>query len=305
MAFVDYYKILGVNKSASAEEIRKAYRKLARKYHPDLNPNDEKAKQKFQEINEANEVLKDPEKREKYDKYGENWKQSEAYEQAQRRSSSRSNPFSQADSGGSYEYTGSFDEGQFSDFFEEMFGSRFGGGRQTKFRGQDYHADLQLSLESASKTHQQTFTVNGKNIRITVPAGIAHGQKIKLSGHGGEGVNGGPKGDLFITFHIHPHSQFTRTGDDLTTKVNIDLYTAVLGGEIIVQTLDSKIKAKIKAGTQSESKIRIAGKGFPKYKKENKYGDLYVKINVELPTNLNEQEKKLFSELADIRKKQG
>src|SRR5699024_3197995 len=148
----------------------------------------------------------------------------------------------------SYEYTGSFDEGQFSDFFEEMFGSRFGEGRQTKFRGQDYHAVLQLSLESASKTHQQTFTVNGKNIRITGPVGIAHAQKIKLIGHGGEGVTGGPQVDLFITFHIHPHSQYTRIGDDLTTKVNIDLYTAVLGREINVQTLDSKIKAKTKAG---------------------------------------------------------
>lgn len=301
MAYIDYYKTLGIDKSATEEDIRKAYRKLARKYHPDLNPNDDSAKQKFQEINEANEVLKDPEKRKKYDKYGENWKHGDAYEQAQRQSSASGNPFGQG--GRSYQYTGNFDESQFSDFFEEMFGSRFGGGRQTKFRGQDLQATLSLTLEEAAQTHQKTFTIHRKNIRITIPAGVRQGQKIKLSGHGAEGVNGGPKGDLYITFDIQNHPIFTRQGDDLSTEVSIDLFTALLGGDVLIQTLDGKIKAKIQAGTQPGSRIRIPNKGFPVYKKKDTFGDLYAQIKVDVPTQLSDKEKELVEEWAKIRGK--
>lgn len=304
MAFVDYYKILGVEKSASQDEIKKAYRKLARKYHPDLNPDDQAAKQKFQEINEANEVLTDPEKRKKYDKYGENWKHSEAYEQANRQSAHDSqSAYGGFGSSSGYEYTGNFDEGQFSDFFEQMFGSRFGGGHQTKFRGQDYNAEVQLTLEDASKTHKQTFTVNGKNIRITIPAGVSDGHKIKLKNHGSTGVNGGPNGDLYITFRILPHKYFKREGNDLYSTTRIDLYTAILGGETIIDTLNGKIKVKIKPETQPSSKIRLAGKGFPIYKKEESFGDLYVTVHVDLPTDLSQEEKELFEKLANIRKK--
>lgn len=302
MAFVDYYKILGIQKTATQDEIKKAYRKLARKYHPDLNPNNETAKQKFQEINEANEVLTDPDKRDKYDKYGANWKHGEAYEQAQRASGgSGQSYYGGFDTSSSQDYTGNFDEGQFSEFFEQMFGSRFGGGRQTKFRGQDFNAELSLKLEDALKTHKKTFTVNGKSIRITVPAGVEDGQKIKLKNLGGDGVNGGPKGDLYITFRIQPHSKFTRQGQNLTSTVNIDLYTAILGGEAIIDTLDGKIKVKIKEGTQSESKIRLTGKGMPLYKKENTFGDLYVTLHVEIPTHLNQKEKELFTQLSNIK----
>lgn len=303
MAFVDYYTILGVHKNASQDDIKKAYRKLARKYHPDLNPNDEEAKKKFQEINEANEVLTDPEKRKKYDQYGENWKHGEEYEQAQQQQRRRGgsagatgNPFE------GFEYSGNYDTGEFSDFFEQMFGSRRGGGRQAKYRGNDYNATLELTLQQAFTTHQQTFTVNGKNIRITIPAGVEDGQKIKLKGQGDAGVNGGPNGDLYIQFHIAPDPHFQRKGNNLYTTKEIDLYTALLGGETVVDTFAGKIKVKIKPETQSETKIRIKGKGFPLYKKEGQFGDLYVTLHVKLPTHLSDKEKELFQQLAGLKK---
>ncbi|WP_437920847.1 DnaJ C-terminal domain-containing protein [Sphingobacterium sp. LRF_L2] len=303
MAFVDYYNVLGVEKTASQDDIKKAYRKLARKYHPDMNPNDDAAKQKFQEINEANEVLTDPEKRKKYDQYGENWKHGEAYEQAQRQQGDQrrrsGNSFEGFDFGG---YTGDYDAGEFSDFFEQMFGNRHGGGRQTKFRGNDFNSVLELTLKQAYTTHQQTFNINGRNIRITVPAGVESGQKIKLKGQGGEGVNGGPSGDLFIQFDVKPDPLYQREGNDLFKTEEIDLYKAILGGEMIVETLAGKIKIKVKPETQSGTKVRLKGKGFPIYKKEGEFGDLFVHIHVKLPTDLSEQEKVLFKQLADLRK---
>ena len=304
MAFVDYYKILGLDKDATQDDIKKAYRKLARKYHPDLNPDDEEAKKKFQEINEANEVLTDPEKRQKYDQYGEHWKHGEAYEQAQQQQSrsasggASGNPFEGFD----FDYSGNYDTGEFSDFFEQMFGSRHGGGRQTKFRGNDYHATLELTLQQAYTTHQQTFTVNGKNIRITIPAGVENGQKIKLSGQGGEGINGGPNGDLYITFSIKPDAHFQRKGHDLYAIQDIDLYTALLGGETVIDTFAGKIKIKIKQETPNDTKIRLKGKGFPIYKKEGQFGDLYVTLQVKLPTDLSDKEKELFQQLANLKK---
>lgn len=305
MAFVDYYKVLGIERNASQDDIRKAYRKLARKYHPDLNPNDDDAKKRFQEINEANEVLTDPEKRKKYDQYGEHWKHGEAYEQAQQQQRGRGasgrgaeNPFEGFD----FDYSGNYDTGEFSDFFEQMFGSRRGGGRQTKFRGNDYHSVLELTLQQAYTTHQQTFTVNGRNIRITIPAGIENGQKIKLGGQGGEGVNGGPNGDLYIEFNILPDPHFQRKGNDLYMVQDIDLYTALLGGETVVDTFAEKIKVKIKPETQNETKIRLKGKGFPIYKKDGQFGDLYVTLHVKLPTKLSVKEKELFQQLANLKK---
>ncbi|MGJ1431724.1 DnaJ C-terminal domain-containing protein [Sphingobacterium spiritivorum] len=304
MAFVDYYNILGLDKSASQDDIKKAYRKLARKYHPDLNPNDETAKQKFQEINEANEVLTDPEKRKKYDQYGENWKHGEEYEKAQqqyRRSSGGGNPFAGGGSD-SNAYSGNFDDSQFSDFFEQMFGSRRGGGRQSTFKGQDFNAELHLTLQQAYTTHQQTFTVNGQNIRITIHAGVEDGQKIKLKGHGSEGINGGPKGDLYITFTVDKDQRFRREGNDLYTNLDIDLYTAILGGEATLDTFGGKVKLKIKPETQNGAKMRLKGKGFPVYRKEDQFGDLYVTINVQIPTQLSEEEKALFKQLAELKK---
>lgn len=302
MAFVDYYHVLGLDKSATQDDIKKAYRKLARKYHPDLNPNDEEAKKRFQEINEANEVLTDPEKRKKYDQYGEHWKQGEAYEQAKQQQGSRGGTAGNPFEGFDFDYSGNYDTGEFSDFFEQMFGSRRGGGRQTKFRGNDYHSVLELTLQQAYTTHQQTFTVNGKNIRITIPAGVEDGQKIKLKGQGGEGINGGPNGDLYITFSIKPDAHFQRKGHDLYAVQDIDLYTALLGGETVIDTFAGKIKVKIKRETQNETKIRLKGKGFPIYKKEGQFGDLYVTLHVKLPTDLSDKEKELFQQLANLKK---
>jgi len=302
MAFVDYYKILGVDKSASNDEIKKAYRKLARKYHPDLNPNDETAKQRFQEINEANEVLTDTDKRQKYDQYGENWKHGEEYEKTQQRQGGYGgNPFGNT-GGQQQQYSGNFDESQFSDFFEQMFGSRRGGGRQSTFKGQDYNAELTLSLQQAYTTHQRTFTINGKNIRITIHAGVQDGQKIKLKGHGGDGVNGGPKGDLYLTFNIEKDRKYTREGDDLYTTLDIDLYTAILGGEALLETLGGKVKINIKPETQNGAKIRLKGKGFPVYREDDRFGDLYVNVNIQMPNALSEEEKNLFKQLAALRK---
>ncbi|TDS15929.1 DnaJ C-terminal domain-containing protein [Sphingobacterium paludis] len=301
MAFVDYYQVLGLEKGASADDIKKAYRKLARKYHPDMNPDDDAAKQKFQEINEANEVLTDPDKRKKYDQYGENWKHSEAYEQARRQDNQQrgGNPFEGYDFGG---YNGNYDAGEFSDFFEQMFGSRSGGGRQTKYRGNDFTSTLELTLQQAYTTQQQTFTINGKNIRITIPAGVENGQKIRLKGQGGEGVHGGPNGDLFIQFDIKPDPAIQRKGNDLYKTQGVDLYTMVLGGEMLVDTFSGKIKVKVKPETKNGTTIRLKGRGFPVYKKENEFGDLLISLQVDLPTNLSDAELALFKQLAALKK---
>jgi curved DNA-binding protein len=291
MAFIDYYKILGVDKKASEADIKKAYRKLARKYHPDINPNDKEANTKFQQVNEANEVLSDPEKRKKYDEYGENWKHADQYEQAKSQGGRSS---------GGGGFSGDFGDEHFSDFFESLFGNRgaSGGGGGRKYRGQDFNAELHLSLREAHKTHQQTLTVNGKQVRITIPAGIANGQVIKLKGHGAPGANGGPNGDLYITFVIAEDPVFKRLDNDLYTTVEIDLYTAVLGGDVMIETLDSKVKLKVKPETQNGTKVRLKSKGFPVYKKEDQFGDLIITYNVKIPTNLTEKQIELFRELS-------
>ena len=303
MDFVDYYKTLGVAKNASADDIKKAYRKLARKLHPDLNPNDKEAHKKFQQINEANEVLSDPEKRKKYDQHGENWKHADQYEQARQQQGQQGfggGGFGgRGFGGGEYTYS-SGDEGNFSDFFESLFGGSRGRRSQTKYRGQDYNAELQLTLSSVYTTHQQTITINGKNVRITIPAGVENGQKIKLAGYGSQGVNGGPNGDLIITFNIKNDTNLKREGNDLYKTEDVDLYTALLGGEKTIDTLSGKIKLKVNPETQNGTKIRLKGKGFPVYRKEGQFGDLYITWNVKLPTNLTQKQKELFTELSKL-----
>ena len=296
MTFIDYYKALGVDKSANQAEIKNAFRKLARKMHPDLNPNDKEANKKFQQINEANEVLSDPEKRKKYDKYGKDWQHADQFEKAgqQQRHSSNANE--------AYSNSEGFGGDDFSDFFSSLFGNQGGPRRssQVKYRGQDYNAELKLNLHDAYTTHQQTLTVNGKNIRITIPAGIENGQVIKLKGHGGLGVNDGPNGDLFITFNITHDALFRRSGNDLFLLQDIDVFTAVLGGEITIETWGGKIKLKVKPETQNGTKIRLKGKGFPVYKKEGEYGDLYVTYQIKIPINLTVKQKELFADLAKL-----
>ncbi|SDD26916.1 curved DNA-binding protein [Mucilaginibacter pineti] len=297
MAFIDYYKVLELNKTASDKDIKNAYRKLARKYHPDLNPNDATANKKFQELNEANEVLSDPEKRKKYDKYGENWQHGEAQEQQNRQQQySRQSTTGGADSFGGAD---AFSGGDFSDFFQSMFGGAGGGGgRRTGYRGQDLNAELQLSLQDVMQTHKQTLTINGKNIRITIPAGIANGQTIKIAGHGGAGINGGPAGDLYIKFNIPADARFKRDGSNLYNTIKLDLYTAVLGGEITAETLSGKVKVKVKPETQNGTKVKLKGKGLPVYKKDTEFGDLYLTYDIQVPVNLSEKQKQLFEELS-------
>ena len=294
MEFIDYYKVLEVDKNATQEDIKKAYRKLARKHHPDLNPNDKESHKKFQQVNEANEVLSDPEKRKKYDQYGKDWQHAEQSEQAKQ---------SRQQGPGRKTYSGNFGDSEFSDFFTSMFGNMGSGGfqqRQTKFRGEDYHAELHLNLTDVYKTHQQVLTVNDKSIRITIPAGVENGQKIKIKGHGGPGINRGPNGDLYITFHIINNTKFRRDGNDLHATVDLDLYAAVLGGEIIIDTLDGKVKLKVKPETQNGSKIKLKGKGVPIYKKEGEFGDMVITFQIKIPTNLTDKQKELFEELSKL-----
>lgn len=302
MDFIDYYQLLEIGKDASQEEIKKAYRKLARKYHPDLNPNDQEAQKKFQAINEANEVLSDPEKRKKYDQYGKDWKHAEAFQGQPggggaggfRGQSYRPEDFEQA-----------FGQGGFSDFFESLFGKGAGAGRaesKIRFKGADLHASLELPLRDLMHTHKKTLAINDQKIRMTIHAGVEDGQTIRIKGHGGEGIQGGPRGDLYITFHVSADPVYSREGSNLYKTEPLDLYTAVLGGEVIVETLSGKVKLKIPPGTQNGTKVKLKGKGLPLYKHEHILGDLYLTYQVKIPKNLSEQEKNLFTQLANLKK---
>jgi len=303
MQYKDYYKVLGVNKTATQAEVKKAYKKLARKYHPDVNPNDKDAEARFKEINEAYQVLGKEENRKKYDQFGQDWKHADQYGQG---------AGSAGGQRGYQQYTGSpGGEADFADFFESIFGSQARGGssgfsgfggRQTHFKGEDMQAELTLQLTDVLTTQKRTLTLNGKNIRITVPAGIENDQRIRLKGLGGKGVNGGPDGDLYIRFNIQNNTAFRREKDNLYKTVDLDLYTAVLGGDVLIDTLDGQVKLKVKAGTQSNSQVRLKGKGFPKYKQDNDKGDLIVTYQIKVPTNLTDKERQLFTELQGLQK---
>lgn len=296
MTYVNYYKVLGITKTATPKDIKNAYRKLARKYHPDLNPNDKKAKANFQQVNEANEVLSDPKKREKYDQYGNDWQHADEFENAKRNQKQSANTRGQRNQGPQ-------SEADFSDFFESMFGGSSGGmgrGRQAKYKGEDYNAELHIDFIDTYRTHKQTLTVNQEKIRITIPAGIENKQTIKITGHGSKGVNGGPNGDLFITFLIVNNTKFKRIENNLHASEDLDLFTAVLGGEITIDTLDGKVKLNVKPETQNGSIIKLKGKGFPIYKNEGQFGDLYLTYNIKIPKNLTEKQKTLFEELSRI-----
>ncbi len=295
MIFKDYYKILGIDKKATENDIKKAYRKLARKYHPDLNPDDKLAENKFKEINEANEVLNNPENRKKYDKYGKDWKHAEEFEKAKKRQQYERNT--------QYRASENYSEEDFSDFFSSMFGggSARSRGGNVKFRGQDYNAELHLDLKDVYQTHKRTLTINGKNIRLTIPAGVRNGQIIKIKGHGGKGINGGPNGDLHINLSIANHTKFKRDKNNLYSTVDLDLYKAILGGEITISTFNGKVKLNAKPGTQNGTKVKLKGKGFPVYKKEGQFGDLYITYQIKTPTKLTDKEKVLFEELAKLR----
>lgn len=315
MAFIDYYKVLGIDRTATQADIRKAFRRLAKQYHPDTNKDDPKAQERFQEINEANAVLSDPEKRKKYDEYGEHWAHAEEYE-AQRRQYEQQyggaqgtyggfaggHGFGGFDFGGFGDFTRSEgNTGGFSDFFEQLFGgARTRQARHAPLRGQDYEAELHLSLRDAAETHKQVLNVGNTSVRVTIPAGVADGQRLRLRGYGGEAPQGGTRGDLYITFRIAPDGQFTRVGNDLHLTVALPITTAVLGGEALIDTLTGSVRVKVGAGTQSGSKLRLRGKGFPMYKREGSYGDLIVTFEVKVPTTLTPRQRELYEELRDI-----
>ena len=303
MEYKDYYKILGVDKTASKEDIKKQYKKLARKYHPDVNPGNKEAEEKFKAINEAHEVLSDDEKRKKYDTLGADWKR---YEQTGGQGGGFDWSQYGQPGGGDYQtYSDGFGGGDFSDFFSSIFGNMGGGGRGRRAsmsaKGQDYTADLALSLEEAYTGGKKTITVNGKNLRINIKPGVEDGQTIRLKGNGGPGMQGGENGDLYLTFRITPDPRFTRQGHDLHVEVPVLDYLAALGGETMVNTLDGQLKIKLKPGTQNGTRLRLKGKGFPVYNQEGRFGDLYVKVNLQLPENLTDPEKELFRQLAQLR----
>jgi len=299
----DYYSILGITKSANAAEIKKAYRKLAVKLHPDKNPNDKKAEERFKEVNEAYEVLSDPENRKKYDLYGENWNRVNEAQQGSQAGGKRSSA-----GGQSFQFEGDasdfFGQGSdYSDIFGDFFRQAGGGqGRRSngKYRGQDLQSELSITLEEAYSGASKTFELNGQKIRIQLKPGAYTGLTIKLAGKGQPGANGGPPGDLFITINVLPHSLYQREGDSLRQKLNIDLFTAVLGNEKEVTLLTGgALKIRIPAGTQPGRILRIKGKGMPLYQNPSAFGDLLLEIVVEIPEKLTAQQEELFRKLKD------
>jgi curved DNA-binding protein len=309
--FKDYYKSLEVSKTATADEIKKSYRKLARKYHPDVNPGDKAAEEKFKEISEAYEVLSNAENRKKYDQLGADWKK---YEQAGNAGGFDWSKYQQQGrGGGQYRYQTTDEDifgggGGFSDFFENIFGGSFGGtraktsGRQRAFKGQDYSSEMEISMPEAYEGSTRIINVNNQQLRIKVKPGVADGQVLKLTGKGGPGASGGPNGDLYITVKIAHDPVFKRKGNDLHKDQHIDLFTALIGGEVHVHTLNGTIKMKIPAETQNGTVLRVKNKGFPVYGQTDVFGDLYVKIHVELPKHLTEHEKELVKKWEALRK---
>ncbi len=309
----DYYEILGVSRNADEKEIRRAYRKLARRYHPDVNPGDAEAAEKFKAINEAYEVLSDPDKRSKYDRFGQAWQR---YQQAGAPGGFDWGPWAQAAGapGVQYSYTTVddleelFGSAGFSDFFETLFG-RVTGGRRTRTsapprRGSDVRQPLTVSLREAYTGTTRILTKDGRRLEVRIPPGVRSGSKIRLAGEGGQGPGGGAAGDLYLVVEVEPDPRFERLGDDLHTKVAVPLVTAVLGGEVPVQTLGGPIRLKIPPGTQNGRRIRVRGKGMPKLKNPVEYGDLVVTVDVRLPTELRPEERELFEKLRALRGEQ-
>lgn len=309
MEYKDYYKILGVPKTASQDEIKKAYRKLAVKYHPDKNKDDKAAEERFKEVAEAYEVLKDPEKRKKYDTLGANWKQ---YQQGGFGNNSGGFDWSQfggRPGGARVEFEGDLNDffggGGFSDFFQSFFGGGFGQQsqrQQAAFKGHDYESAMAITLQEAYSGTERIIQVNEEKLRIKIKPGIKDGQVLRIPQKGGKGSGGGPAGDLFIKVNILSHPDYDRRENDLYKEIQVDLYTAILGGKIKVDTFKGAIQAPIAEGTQNGKKLRLKGLGMPDYDNPAVKGDLYVTVQVKLPRRLTAEEKELFRKLARVRK---
>ena len=308
MEFKDYYKILDVDKNSSKDEIKKAYRKLAMKYHPDHNPGNKQSEEKFKEITEANEVLSDPEKRRKYDTLGSNWKQ---YSSAGHGFDDFFTQFGGPGIGKQYTFTGDFGDlfgniSGFSDFFESFFGQserRHGGTQRNSSRkGQDLEATLYISLVEAFNGTEKEILIKEQRLRVKIDKGTSAGKKLRLKGLGNRGMNGGERGDLYLTIKIENNPYFELDANNLTYDLYIDLYTAILGGKKQIRTLNGKvISLTIPEGTDSGKVLRLKGLGFPTAEKSKIFGDLLIKIKVELPKNLSLEEKKIFNKLASMR----
>ncbi len=319
MDYRDYYKILGVSKGASEAEIKAAYRKLAKQYHPDKNPGDKKSEEKFKEINEANEVLGDPQKRAKYDQFGSQWQQ---YQQT----GGNPNDFwsqwaaGQGGRGGTrVEFSGDLSDlfgGQsgFSDFFDVLFGTsgagagsaarRRGAGRGMAAQKEEY--PVEITLEESLRGARRRLEKGSRSLEIKIPAGAKTGTKVRIAGEGSRGVDGRP-GDLYLVVKLmeHPKFKLRAEGEDLETDVAIHLYTAVLGGEARVPTLDGgDVLLTIPPESSGGQTIRLRGKGLPRLKDTTARGDLYVRVQVQLPNKLTEEEKGLFKKLAALRRKE-
>ncbi len=300
--FKDYYKILGVSKNASQDEIKKAYRKLARKYHPDRNKNNKEAEEKFKEINEAYEVLGNPENRKKYDEVGMYWRQYDEYKKA-REQARRQSGFHRFGGGSTYE--GNWED--LGDLFD-LFGG-FGGFGSRAYRartdiprkGRDYHAEMTLAFDEAYHGTSRIIDLGDKKLRIRIKPGAYEGQVIRLKGKGGKGINGGADGDLYITIHVGDSPQFVRKGDDLYTTLEVDDVTAVLGGKVSLNTPSGPIQVTVPPGSSCGKKLRIRGKGMPVYGHEGQYGDLYASVKIIVPQHLSLREKQLYEELKNLR----
>jgi curved DNA-binding protein len=314
MTYKDYYKILGVNKNATTEDVKKAYRKLAIKYHPDKNKGDKAAEDRFKEINEANEVLSDPEKRKKYDAFGEDWRHYQASGGNEnqfdwsRYARQRGGP--QPGNGeqdfGSFEFRDIFGGAGASDFFETLFGRgpTAGAGRRSSTRkGQDAEAELPVSLEEAYNGATKQFDLNGQTIRIRINPGIQDKQVLRLGGKGTPGTRGAQAGDLYLSIRVLPHPEFERKENDLYRDLSVPLYTAVLGGKVEVNTFKGIVKIDIQPGTQNGQTLRLAGLGMPLYNEHGRYGDLYVKTVVQIPTRLSQEEHSMFQKLAELQRR--
>ncbi len=308
MNYKDYYKVLGVSQTATPDEIKKAYRKLAMKFHPDKTTGNKAANEKFNEINEANQVLSDPEKRKKYDQFGADYKR---YEQAGAQPggfdwSKYASPDSNQKQGMSAEeFESMFAEGGDIDLFELLFGGRGGrrqGRRSAAYKGDDLNAETTISLDEAYHGSARLIQLDGQTIKVTIPPGIADEQVLRIAGKGMDGTRGGPKGDLYLTVKIAPHPEFHRKGNDLYRDFPVDLYTAILGGKTLVKTLKGAVKVDIPEETPNHKVLRLRGLGMPVFGKTNVFGDLFVTIDVQLPDHLTQQETDLFGKLAALRK---
>jgi curved DNA-binding protein len=324
MKYKDYYDILGVDRSAGEKEIKQAFRRLARQWHPDANPDDERAEESFKEINEAYEVLSDPDKRAKYDRLGHSWKQWQRgggdpgqFDWAQW--------FTGAPGGGRVRWSGDLGDlfggsggNAFSDFFNAIFGGASAGARvrtaedifgrsarghpyQPASRGQDAEIEVDIALREALDGTSRVLERHGRRIRVTIPPGVRTGSKVRIAGRGRPGYGGSLDGDLYLNITVKPDPVFERDGDDLRCDVDVDLYTAVLGGEVRVPTLSGDVSLKIPAGTQGGQTFRLRGKGMPNPGRPDQRGDLFATVEIHVPEKLNSRERELFEELAHIR----